>query len=42
MIGFANSLETWNAGYAREDFHFGAEPTAFLQAQAHAHLLKAG
>ena len=34
MAGFDNPLETWNARFAREDFHFGEEPNAFLRAQA--------
>lgn len=40
MAGFDNPLQTWNARYAREDYHFGEEPNAFLS--AHTHLLKAG
>jgi hypothetical protein len=40
MAGFNNPLETWNARYAREDFHFGEEPNAFLR--AYAHYLRAG
>ncbi len=40
MTGFSNPLETWNARYAREDFHFGEAPNAFLQ--AHAGLLHRG
>ena len=40
MTGFVNPLETWNARYAREDFHFGEEPNAFLR--AHTHCLQAG
>ncbi len=40
MAGFDNPLQTWNARYAREDYHFGEEPNAFLG--AHAHLLAAG
>ncbi len=35
MAGFDNPLETWNARFARDDFHFGEEPNAFLRAQAH-------
>jgi hypothetical protein len=35
MTGFDNPLQTWNARYAREDFHFGEEPNAFVQAHAH-------
>src|SRR5208337_2057474 len=35
MAGFDNPLETWNALFARDDFHFGEEPNAFLRAQAH-------
>jgi SAM-dependent methyltransferase len=35
LTGFDNPLETWNARFAHEDFHFGEEPNAFLQAQAH-------
>jgi len=34
MAGFDNPLETWNARFARDDFHFGEEPNAFLRAQA--------
>jgi len=34
-MGFDNPLDTWNARYAREDFHFGEEPNAFLRAGAH-------
>jgi SAM-dependent methyltransferase len=40
MTGFDNPLQTWNARYAREDFHFGEEPNAFLL--AHADCLSAG
>ncbi len=40
MTGFDNPLQTWNARYAREDYHFGEAPNAFLK--AHAHLLAAG
>ncbi len=40
MTGFTNPLEMWNARYARDDFHFGEEPNAFLR--SHAHLLSAG
>ncbi len=35
MAGFDNPLETWNARFARDDFHFGEEPNAFLRTQAH-------
>ena len=35
MTGFDNPLQTWNARYAREDFHFGEEPNAFVRANAH-------
>ena len=35
MTGFDNPLETWNARFARDEFHFGEEPNAFLRAQAH-------
>jgi SAM-dependent methyltransferase len=35
MAGFDNPLETWNARFARDDFHFGEEPNAFLRMQAH-------
>jgi SAM-dependent methyltransferase len=38
MSGFDNPLQTWNARYAREDFHFGEEPSVFVR--SHAHLLK--
>jgi SAM-dependent methyltransferase len=34
MTGFDNPLQTWNARYARDDFHFGEEPNAFVRAQA--------
>ncbi len=34
MTGFDNPLQTWNARYAREDFHFGEEPNAFVRAHA--------
>ena len=34
MTGFDNPLQTWNARYSREDFHFGEEPNAFLRAKA--------
>lgn len=40
MTGFDNPLETWNARYAREDFHFGEAPNAFLRTRAH--YLRAG
>jgi SAM-dependent methyltransferase len=40
MAGFDNPLQTWNARYAREDYHFGEEPNAFLG--AHVSLLSAG
>jgi SAM-dependent methyltransferase len=35
MAGFENPLETWNARYARDDYHFGEEPNAFVRANAH-------
>jgi len=35
MTGFDNPLETWNARYARDDYHFGEEPNAFLRSSAH-------
>jgi SAM-dependent methyltransferase len=35
MTGFDNPLQTWNARYAREDFHFGEAPNAFVRAHAH-------
>lgn len=35
MTGFDNPLQTWNARYAREDFHFGEEPNAFVRAYVH-------
>lgn len=35
MTGFDNPLQTWNARYAQEDFHFGEEPNAFVRAHAH-------
>jgi SAM-dependent methyltransferase len=38
MTGFDNPLQTWDARYAREDFHFGEEPSAFVR--SHAHCLK--
>ena len=34
MTGFDSPLETWNARYAREEYHFGEEPNAFVRAQA--------
>jgi len=34
VTGFDNPLETWNARYAREDFHFGEGPNAFVRAHA--------
>ena len=34
MTGFDSPLETWNARYSREEFHFGEEPNAFLRDQA--------
>lgn len=40
MTGFDNPLQTWNARYAQDDFHFGEEPNAFVQ--AHAHRLETG
>ena len=40
MTGFDNPLQTWNARYAGEDFHFGEAPNAFLR--AHADRLRAG
>lgn len=40
MTGFDDPLQTWNARYAREDFHFGDEPNAFLK--AHTRCLLAG
>jgi SAM-dependent methyltransferase len=36
--GFDHPLQTWNARYAGEDYHFGEEPGAFVR--AHAHWLK--
>jgi SAM-dependent methyltransferase len=35
MTAFDNPLQTWNARYARDDFHFGEEPNAFVRANAH-------
>lgn len=35
MPTFDKPLETWNARYARDDFHFGEEPNAFVRANAH-------
>jgi len=35
MAGFDTPLETWNARYARDDYHFGEEPNAFVRANAH-------
>jgi SAM-dependent methyltransferase len=35
MSGFDNPFETWNARFARDDFHFGEEPNAFVRARAH-------
>jgi SAM-dependent methyltransferase len=40
MTGFDNPLQTWNARFARDDYHFGEEPNAFVR--SHAHLLVAG
>ena len=40
MPGFKNPLETWNARFSGDDFHFGEAPNAFLK--AHAHLLLKG
>ena len=40
MSGFDNPLQTWNARYGREDYHFGEAPNAFLR--DHAQLLAAG
>ena len=40
MTGFKNPLETWNARFSGEDFHFGEEPNVFLK--AHANLLLEG
>jgi SAM-dependent methyltransferase len=34
MTGFDSPLETWNARYSSEEFHFGEEPNAFLRGQA--------
>jgi SAM-dependent methyltransferase len=34
MTAFDKPLETWNARYARDDFHFGEEPNAFVRASA--------
>jgi hypothetical protein len=34
MTGFDNPLQTWNARYAHEDFHFGEAPNAFVRAHA--------
>ena len=35
MTDFDKPFETWNARYAREDFHFGEAPNAFVLAGAH-------
>jgi SAM-dependent methyltransferase len=35
MANFDNPLANWNARYAREDYHFGEEPNAFVRAKAH-------
>lgn len=35
MTGFDRPLLTWNTRYARDDYHFGEEPNAFLRDQAH-------
>ncbi len=35
MTGFDNPQQTWNARYARDDFHFGEEPNAFLRTNSH-------
>jgi SAM-dependent methyltransferase len=40
MSGFDSPLQTWNARYGREDYHFGEAPNAFLR--DHARLLAAG
>jgi hypothetical protein len=34
MSAFGNPLQTWNARYARDDFHFGEEPNAFARGRA--------
>lgn len=34
MTGFDNPLQKWNTRYARDDYHFGEAPNAFLRAQA--------
>jgi SAM-dependent methyltransferase len=31
MAGFDSPLATWNARFARDDYHFGEAPNAFLQ-----------
>lgn len=33
MSGFDNPLQTWNARYGRDDYHFGEAPNAFLRDQ---------
>jgi len=40
MSGFDNPRQTWNARYARDDYHFGEEPNAFLR--EHVRLLNPG
>ena len=35
MTSFDNPLQTWNTRYARDDFHFGEEPNAFVRTHAH-------
>jgi len=35
MPGFANAKETWNARFARDDYIFGRQPNAFVEAHAH-------
>jgi SAM-dependent methyltransferase len=34
MKGFDNPLQTWNARYAQDGFHFGEAPNAFVRAHA--------
>jgi SAM-dependent methyltransferase len=35
MTGFDSPLQTWNARFARDDYHFGETPNAFLARNAH-------
>jgi SAM-dependent methyltransferase len=35
MTGFDNPLQTWNARFAKEAFHFGENPNAFVRSRSH-------